>query len=174
MTYPSKTAEQQHLETIGEKFIELSAMFLKFIERHGLDEAKVEMAEPRDMRDEETSLCKTPLCHGGWLAVMFEEEGLLQRDGEDSFYLMGAATAARFLGFSYAVELSEWAFIYRAEWGNDHGCFMFGSAEAFGIDPNSDQPFTLTIIAKHYAEVGKRCIAASKNIIGRLHDEIYF
>lgn len=149
---------EEKLKLLGEKFIALSVMFLNFIREHGLDSTKVDMTEPYDTRNDKTLLCKTPLCHGGWLAVMFGEK---QRESpkHSSFYHTGADTAARYLGFKDMHDLVQWARTNPSLWGNTHGSIMFTSGGAFG---EHFKHFKLSTIANHYAAVGKRCIEASE------------
>ena len=141
-------------------------MFLAFIKEHNLDNLVVNMAEGRDTRNEATPLCETILCHGGWLAAMLESK----RETAPTSYLcaytpffyIGAARAAKFLGFAgvYAAELETWAREHPELWGNEFGGSMFCDARAFGVHRPSI--LKLSDIANHYAAVGKRCLEASE------------
>ena len=148
---------EENLKLLGEKFIALSLMFLNFIREHGLDSTNVDMAEPYDTRNEKTSLCRTPLCHGGWLAVMFNEKARATPECR-SFYRAGAHAAAKYLGFKTKRDLEYWASENPNLWGNRRGSDMFTSGGAFG---ERFKHFKLTTIANHYADVGQRCIEAS-------------
>ena len=159
---PPKAMPLVNLKTLGEKFIELSVMFLAFIKEHNLDSHRVYMDEGEDTRDYITPLCETYMCHGGWLAVMFEKDKKMQHVKNRLFYKQGAARAAKFLGFGgvHEEELTTWARENPALWGNGFGAHMFSDARAFGVGRFDTIPFTK--IANHYAAVGKRCLESSE------------
>ena len=150
------------LKTLGEKFIALSVTFLLFIEKHNLDETIIDMDEADDTRRGKTPLCKTPLCHGGWLAVMFEGNKDYRDPNELSFFAMGAVKAAKYLGFKGISNLESWARLNPSLWGNTRGGRMFYDKAAFGIP--SRNTLMLSDIANHYAAVGQRCIEASEKL----------
>lgn len=167
----------EQLKVLGERFVKLSVMFLAFIEKNKLDETYVDMSEGRDMREPDKPICETPLCHGGWLAVMFESEKLEHPSAflppqSKSFYIAGAREAARFLGFVDGSALRKWADQWPNIWGNLFGYQMFAAEAAFGDDLIG--VLKLSDIAKHYAAVGQRCLEASKKpYCSRLANELF-
>ena len=134
-------------------------MFLAFIKEHNLHENPVDMDEFADTREPLTPLCETPLCHGGWLAVMLNVKSH-RTDIFTSFYRKGADAAAQYLGFEDKKALQLWAKCNPRLWGNTYGSKMFIEQRAFGL--RHGDRLTLTMIAEHYEAVGKRCVAQSR------------
>lgn len=87
------------------------------------------------------NLCGTPMCHGGWYAIV--------RGGNS--YTKGSSHMADDLGFEHFEDLEYWAKENPTIWGNDNGSYMFCAGEAF--NQSDDTGFTLTTIINHWKQV---------------------
>lgn len=78
---------------------------------------------PVDMGEVFVSHCGTPMCHGGYYALV--------KKGAD--YEDGAHQMAIDLGFEDRYGLQDWADENPLIWGNTDGWAMFDSVDAFGF-----------------------------------------
>lgn len=142
-------------EELAEKFQTVADDFFNFIKNNKLEDVIIDMDEGFDLRGTRESLCGTPACHGGWAAIMYQDELDLKRFYDSSeFYLLGADTLSFKLGFESISSYKIWAVRNPNYWGCSYGAEMFSRQPAFG--KSHDDELTLTDIAVWYQNIANR------------------
>lgn len=92
--------------------------------------------------------CGTPMCHGGYYAIV---KGMSSENQQD--FTDGANAMATDLGFNHNTDLEDWASQNPQLWGNDSGGDMFCGSHAFH---DKGEIKDLKIIIDHWKGVQKR------------------
>jgi hypothetical protein len=106
---------------------------LKSVRDDAIKEGAFHMDEARVYSGGDKYECGTVHCVGGWYAVANLNRKFIKDKFNEGFvgFTDGAELMAQDLGFRYRHYLKNWAEQNPKIWGNEKGCFMFGSASSY-------------------------------------------
>lgn len=130
--------------------------FEAHLKKHGAYDKVCDFKEGTDCRTEELNICETPACHGGEIAIMYDEMRVLYEDSYRCFFEEGAHMLAKNLGFKSCEDLIYFFGSHPQYWGALDSEFMFEPEGELAFGKDKGEEVTLREILEWWEAIPAR------------------